>query len=69
MMKKNILNYIIPLLLVFAVAPHMQAQVKQNSDKSSEHHAMITGMVTDDTGSPLVGVTIRLVSMKPSHKL
>ena len=69
MMKKRTIYYIIPLLLLFVSIPSMQAQVNQNTVKSSEQGAAITGVVTDDTGTPLVGVTIRLVSMKPSHKL
>ncbi len=69
MMKKRTIYYIIPLLLLFVSIPSMQAQVNQNTIKSSEQGAAITGVVTDDTGTPLVGVTIRLVSMKPSHKL
>ena len=69
MMKKRTIYYIIPLLLLFVSIPSMQAQVNQNTVKSSEQGAAITGVVTDDTGTPLVGVPIRLVSMKPSHKL
>lgn len=65
----NKITYLLLSLGLFLIFPSATFAQKSNTPSPHLNGMTIRGQVVDEYGEPLVGATIRLVSMKPRHKL
>src|SRR3712207_8903030 len=65
----NKITYLLLSLGLFLTFPSATFAQKSNTPSTHLNGMTIRGQVVDEYGEPLIGATIRLVSMKPKHKL